>query len=320
MGSDFVKNSIKAIRYSEEVHYPVDWTFYSHTHDCYHMFCVLTDALELVIDGQRFLCPANSALIIPPGAYHKKELQMNGEPVVLEIMFELDDPEMERDLRRIGIQVELDAFCLECFKQVEFFANSRQDKLRSRAYRFLDTGLTRLCVMKEDMDPYTLNAQFIDMEGFSDVTKAVIIYIDKHYKEQFTLDDMGEELGYNKSYLCTVFKRETASTINDYLNLVRISHFAEYYSFVDQDISYICRHCGFTSASHFNRTFKKFLGTSPRHYKQVRFPHFNSDVLVNDVKNTGDSYTKLKGVLERMVAPATHLDVASFTQERKTDA
>jgi len=319
MGATFVKNGIKTIRYAEKIHYPDDWTFCPHMHDCYHMFCVLSHALELEIGGTVYRCPANSALIVPPQTYHEMKLQENGTPEVVEIMFELEDPALEEDLQNAGIQVSMDEFSIECFLQVEIFANSRQDKLRSRAYRFLDAGLSHICITKEDTDPYTLNAQFIDMEGFSNVTKSVIVYIDAHYKEQFTLDDMGEELGYNKSYLCTVFKRETASTINDYLNLVRIGRFAEYYSFVDRDISYICRNCGFTSASHFNRTFKKFLGTSPRHYKQVRFPHFNSDVLVNDVKNTGDSYNKLKGILERMVAPATHLDVESFTREWRED-
>jgi len=319
MGTEFIKSGIKVIRYSEEVHFPADWTFCSHMHDCYHMFCVLSDTLELVIDGQNYVCPANSALIIPPKTYHQKKLQRNEMVEVLEIMFELDDPEIEADLKKIGIQVELDEFCMECFRQVEVFANSRQNRLRSRAYRYLDAGLVHLCTTEEDMDPYTLNAQFIDMEGFSDVTKAVIIYIDEHYKEQFTLDDMGEALGYNKSYLCTVFKRETSSTINDYLNLQRISRFAEYYSFVDRDISYICRHCGFTSASHFNRTFKKFLGTSPRQYKQVRYPHFNTDILAVDVKSTEDRYSKLKGILDRMGAPAIHMDVPSFAQEAEKD-
>lgn len=319
MSEAFVKNGIKAIRYSERIHYPDDWTFCSHMHDCYHMFCVLSHALELEVGGEVYRCPTNSALIVPPQTFHEMKLQENGTPEVIEIMFELDDADMAQDLDRVGVQVELDEFCLHCFMQVELFANSRQNKLRSRAYRFLDAALSQICTVEEDSDPYTLNAQFIDMEGFSNVTKSVIIYIDAHYKEQFTLDDMGKALGYNKSYLCTLFKRETSSTINDYLNLVRISHFAEYYSFVDQDISYICRHCGFASASHFNRTFKKFLGTSPRHYKEVRFPHFNSDVLVNDVKNTGDSYNKLKRILERMVAPATHLDVVSFSKEWKED-
>jgi len=319
METGFFKSGIKAIRYSEMVHYPSDWTFCSHMHDCYHMFCVLTHALELKVNGKVYCCPAGSALIIPPKTYHQMELQENGSPEVIEVMFELEDPEIEADLIKKGVQVELDEFCIQCFRQMEVFANSRQDKLRSRAYRYLDAALAHICTSETDEDPYTLNAQFVDMDGFSDVTKSVIIYIDAHYKEQFTLDDMGEALGYNKSYLCTVFKRETSSTINDYLNLLRISRFAEYYSFVDQDISYICRHCGFTSASHFNRTFKKFLGTSPRHYKKVRYPHFNSNILANDVKNTEDNYHRLKGVLERMVAPATHLDVASFSQEKDED-
>lgn len=319
MESNFTRNSIKAIRYSEKAYYPEEWTFCAHTHDCYHMFCVYSEAVELEVDGVSYYCTAGSAVIVPPFTVHQMKAQENGTPEILEIMFELSDEVMDQELRVRGVLVALDDFCIHCFDQVEIFANSREERLRKHAYRFLDAGLAQICITEEDTNPFVLNAQFIDMEGFSDVTKSVIIYVDRHYQEQFTLDDIAKELGYNTSYLCTLFKRETLSTINDYLNLVRIWHFVDYYSFSDREISFICRYCGFTSASHFNRTFKKFLGTSPRQYKRFRFPHFNSNVLISDIENDENSYDKLKGILERMVSPATHLDVPSFQHKGQED-
>jgi AraC-like DNA-binding protein len=156
------------------------------------------------------------------------------------------------------------------------------------------------------------------MEGFSEVTKAVVVYIDVHYKEQFTLDDMGAALGYSKSYLCTTFKKETGSTINDYLNLVRISHFTEYYSFVDDDIAYLCRQCGFASPNHFNKTFKKFLGTTPKQFKQIRYQHFNSTFWESKINTRAGTIQNLRSILDRASTPTAQRDLLSSSSKPAT--
>ena len=302
MAAELIQNRISAIDYVEEALYPAGWSFDTHKHDCYHMFCVLAGTLELHMGGKTCRAEAGSAFLVPPQVLHGMKKQKNSDQQVIEIMFETDET-LDNELQALGYVVRLDTVATECLKKVALFANSRERHLRSRAYRYLDTALTQICTLTEELDPVMLNAQFVDMTGLSDVTKLVIIYIDKHYGEQFTLDDMGKELGYNKSYLCTVFKTDTGTTINDYLNLVRITHFAEYYSYQSEDIAKICSYCGFTSASHFNRTFKKFLGTTPSNYKKIRFPHFNTDVLTSDLKSKEDNYYKVKGILERICTP-----------------
>ncbi len=289
-------NWITDIRHAEKICYPEHWSFCQHTHDCFHMFCVLTGTLALHIAGKKYLCPAGSALIVPPFTAHEMVLQANA-PEVIEIMFVLDEAQAE-SLKQAGIQVVLDNLCLECIQKTLVFSNSRQPNLHRRAYDFLGAALAQVCTTPEDLDPFLLNAQMIDMNGFSKATKSVIVYIDNNFRTQFTLDDMSRQLGFNTSYLCTTFKRDTASTINDYLNLVRIVHFIEYYSFHSGEIADICHYCGFASVSHFNRTFKKFLGTSPRNYKQMRSPRLNPNeeaMLPTDI-----THGSLVGLLERM--------------------
>ena len=235
---------------------------------------------------------------------------------MLEIIFDLEGDLHRLPLQQVGMPVVLDELSLACLRKVAVFAASRDAALRSRAYSYLSTALVQIYTTQEELHPHTLNAQFIDMSGFSDVTKAIIHYIETHFKSQFTLDDMGKALGYHKSYLCMKFKEDTQSTINDYLNLVRIFRFTEYYSFVDEEIAFICKHCGFTSASHFNKTYKKFLGMAPRSYVQMRGPHINSSVFESDLRKHPENIQALQGILERMTGPS-RMDVQNFSAKEK---
>ena len=311
MGAECGNNGIREIYYAEEMVYPEAWSFCAHTHECYQVFCVLSGVLELYVDDTPCVCPPGTALIVPPHVSHEMKRQEEAGQEVLEIMFDLEGDTHRGPLERAGVQVTLDALSLECLRKVAVFANSREPSLRSRAYSYLGTALVQVYTTEADIHPHTLNAQFIDMTGFSEVTKAIVLYVDQNYKKQFTLDDMGEELGYHKSYLCMKFKQDTQSTINDYLNLIRISRFTEYYSFLDEDISFICKHCGFTSASHFNKTYKKFLGMAPRNYKRLREPHFNFDVFESDLRERTENLQDLQGILERVGGPS-RMDVQIF--------
>ena len=301
--------TIKHIHYAEEMVYPEGWSFCPHTHECYHLFCVLSGTLTLLVDGTPYSCEPGDAFIVPPLTAHGMKKQANGMQKILEIMFDLEESDIKNTLKDMGIRVHLNEMSFQCLRRAAAFANSRAEHLRGRAYDYLGAALTELCTAAEPPDPFAVNAQFIDMDGFSAVTKSVIIYIDAHYKEQFTLDDMGKALGYSKSYLCTTFKKETHSTINDYLNLVRISHFTEYYSFVDDDIAYLCRQCGFASPNHFNKTFKKFLGTTPKQFKQIRYQHFNATFRDSEINARAGTIKNLRGILERANAPTAQREL-----------
>lgn len=305
----FGHQKIKEIRYAEEMIYPQGWSFCLHTHECYHLFCVLSGELRMTVGEETYVCTEKDALIVPPQVFHGLDKQDCEPQGILEVMFDLEETDAKNALENLGAKVHLNEVSFQCLRRVASFANSRVDHLRERARDYLGAALSEICTVAEDLHPFTINAQFIDMEGFSDVTKAVIVYIDEHYKEQFTLDDMGEELGYSKGYLCTTFKKETNSTINDYLNLVRISHFTEYYSFIDDDIAYLCRQCGFTTPNHFNKTFKKFLGTTPRQYKRMRYQHLNSNIFENDIQDRAGTVKNLQEILERAKTPVARLDV-----------
>ncbi len=96
------------------------------------------------------------------------------------------------------------------------------------------------------------------------------------------LDDIADALGCNKSYMCTLFKNDCGITINDYLNSVRIHKAAEYLTYTDKEISYICSLVGFRNVSHFNRTFKQYQSVPPSWFKRFSPVNINYDRVEND--------------------------------------
>ena len=80
------------------------------------------------------------------------------------------------------------------------------------------------------------------------------------------------------------------------MNTIRILKAAEYISYTDRDIAYICSVTGFSSVGHFNRTFKKFLGMSPGYYKRMSPINFNE----TKVEPSGDLESKLNSVAEQI--------------------
>ena len=57
-----------------------------------------------------------------------------------------------------------------------------------------------------------------------DVIIDVLNYIDKHYKEEITLDNISKHFGYNKYYFSRLFNVTIGQSLTNYINGIRISN------------------------------------------------------------------------------------------------
>lgn len=86
--------------------------------------------------------------------------------------------------------------------------------------------------------------------------------------KNFTLDKIASKFNYSKSYLHTKFKLETGYPILVFFKLKKVQKACEYLSYTDLSIKQISYKIGFDDPLYFSRTFKNFMGKSPRNYKQ----------------------------------------------------
>ena len=97
----------------------------------------------------------------------------------------------------------------------------------------------------------------------------VIHYMDTHYAKDITLEDLAEQIGVTKYYLCRLFKQAYAHKPIDYLNKMRIKKAKEYLVMQEQvKIKAIGEAVGFKDASYFCSKFKEYEGCTPLEFKR----------------------------------------------------
>jgi YesN/AraC family two-component response regulator len=101
--------------------------------------------------------------------------------------------------------------------------------------------------------------------------RKAINFIDFNYAEQITLDKIAESVSFNYAYLSSQFKKETGSTVIDYINMKRIQKAVTLLSTTTLSIGEIAEKCGFVDDTYFTRVFKKKQGVSPREYRKSIF-------------------------------------------------
>lgn len=100
--------------------------------------------------------------------------------------------------------------------------------------------------------------------------KEAIQYIEEHYSETITLDDIANAIPLSKSECCRCIKRCMNMTPFEYLMRFRILKAAEIISSNLEPISIadLAINVGINSSSYFNKLFKKHMGCTPTQYKK----------------------------------------------------
>lgn len=98
--------------------------------------------------------------------------------------------------------------------------------------------------------------------------KPVLEYIEQHFCEQLTLDNLASVSGMNARYFCKVFYAATKTTPMNYVNQYRVEHAAYLLESTSRSITQIGFDCGFCDSSYFTKVFKRFKGTTPKSFKR----------------------------------------------------
>lgn len=93
----------------------------------------------------------------------------------------------------------------------------------------------------------------------------ILDYIQKHYKEQFTIDELATRFHLSKYYLCHIFKKGTGFSVMEYVIQMRILE-AQRLLRHGHSVQEAGDGAGFQSYAHFIRTFNTYIGTSPKQY------------------------------------------------------
>ena len=92
-------------------------------------------------------------------------------------------------------------------------------------------------------------------------------YLEQHYSEKITLDQLSHDFFINKYYLTRVFKEQYGQSITAYLQSLRITHAKQLLRFTDRSVEEIGFECGLGQLHYFSRVFKEVEGVAPSVYR-----------------------------------------------------
>lgn len=97
----------------------------------------------------------------------------------------------------------------------------------------------------------------------------VIAYIQEHFTEKITLEDLARCADRNPQYISAVFSRECGLPISEYITSLRVEKAKKLLRSTTAPISEIARQVGYQDPKYFSRIFRTQTGLYPRAYRQA---------------------------------------------------
>lgn len=254
-----------------------NWTAQSgikpHKHDYYHMFVVRQGPLEFVIGGEVHRLENGEALLAKPGVIHGMNEVTIRMGRVYEIKFTTQSPALKDLLEGMPSRLPADPFAGALVRELVAESGLQQPSTPTFVSDYLLALInfySRHYGQLRECDTST-----IDTTGFSKVSKQIVQYLEANCARELPLQEVADAVGFNKNYICSVFKRDSGMTIGGCQTTIRIRKAAEMISFSDMNLTQVATATGFTNLSHFNRIFKKVVGVPPGQYRRM----FTGDIL-----------------------------------------
>ncbi|MCJ7842573.1 AraC family transcriptional regulator [Lederbergia sp. NSJ-179] len=96
-------------------------------------------------------------------------------------------------------------------------------------------------------------------------------FIQDHFKNSMSLEDISAELNLSKFYLSRIFKEVTGTTVMDYVMTCRLNQVKfDLEMYPDRTLMELATESGFESPAHFSRFFKQRVGMTPSEYRKQK--------------------------------------------------
>jgi len=94
-------------------------------------------------------------------------------------------------------------------------------------------------------------------------------FIAENFRDDIDSVDIAAAAGIHPKYAMSVFRKTTGMTLNEYVNLLRLSYAQALLMKDDVNVINVAMDSGFGSLSAFNKSFRKLAGMSPSDFRKV---------------------------------------------------
>ena len=201
---------------------------------------------------QTMLKSGNASVVIPLVLNITEAMHKKGAPVAH--FYRLAENVFDKVMKEL-VSLQIDLF--PYFADPSYYDRIRQccslEEYQTYMRDFLATSLQRIRQKRERND---------------NVVSYVLQYIDEHYANDISLEQIADKLGLSRNYLSTYFREKTGCTFSEYVNERRISQAKQMLLDGKYKVHDIALMVGYQNTNSFIRMFRKKLGVPPGEYRK----------------------------------------------------
>ncbi|MFD2114429.1 AraC family transcriptional regulator [Paenibacillus yanchengensis] len=254
-------------------------TLYYHTHTQYEIYYFYGDKANYLINDRIYVLEPGDLILMHGMTLHKAHVEPDIAYKRTTIHFDpyyftkFMQPAYANDLLapfrklhnlRLQLRGEQKEMVEQLIEQMETLFSQKTSYSLQRFQTYLIDLM--IIINQQCEQPLQAIEQFPSTK--EEHVQSIITYIEKNFREQFTLEDLQDELHLSKYYLAKTFKEITGTTIFYFLMQRRI--YEAKLKLIDSqmpitDISY---EVGFKHPSHFSRAFKQHTEKTAEQYRK----------------------------------------------------
>ncbi|MEC1626778.1 AraC family transcriptional regulator [Bacillus mojavensis] len=241
--------------------------FPNHFHDYYVIGFIEKGQRYLACQDQEYIINPGDLLLFNPRDTHSCE-QIDGRTLDYRCINVMPDV-MERAVEEITGAGHLPYFSHHVLFRHELTSSLQElHILISKEKQALRKEELFLHLLEELIRRYSDVTILNSIPEPSDEIKMVCEFLEEHYAENVTLNDLSELTGWSKYHLLRSFTKQKGITPNSYLETIRINQAKK---LLEQGVRPIdaAFQTGFSDQSHMTKFFKRQVGLTPKQYMKI---------------------------------------------------
>ncbi|MDY4670421.1 MAG: AraC family transcriptional regulator [Oliverpabstia sp.] len=251
-----------------------------HCHDFIEIVIILKGKGHFLINGTDIPITEGNVLLLNPGTYHKS-IPLPSHTLT-ECYLAFTDVEFintpknffplfhgQKILGKLPEKAKKEIFqlCSAMNQESQSRNTGRYFMLKAYLIQVLCL-LLRFDQQEELSDEHHMKGYEFKSPNKTYVVQQIMKYMESHYREKISLDQIAENMYLSPFYISKLFKSETGDTPINYLISLRMEKAKE---LLDRNpslsIQEAAAQVGYEDAYHFSKLFKKYFGLSPMYYK-----------------------------------------------------
>ena len=251
--------------YISTAKYGGDWLSVPHTHTCAELFYVIGGQGNFIVGDDSFPVSTGDLVVVNPMVEHT-ETSFHAQPLEY-IVLGVDGLELSH-IENNNQQYFISHFDADNTHIQDHLRDMLQEiAVQAPGYETVCQSFLEILIVLL-MRNADCSARMVTNTNHTSKDSATVRrYIDGHFKEPITLDQLAELVHINKYHMAHKFTRDYGISPISYLLQLRLQESCSLLRSTNHSMSQIAQIVGFSSPSYFSQIFRKTMGISPSDYR-----------------------------------------------------